>query len=66
MKLSRLGNTALGKRIFMQSLYIAASALMFHDLFIIIAHTINPRYLEWANPFLLEKLLSAMVALIAV
>ena len=42
-------------------LYIALTLLVLHDVFIIFAHTINPKFMDWAEPYLLDKILNAIL-----
>ncbi len=41
--------------------YFVVSLLLLQDCFIIIAHTINPQFLPQAQPFLLDKIITAFV-----
>jgi len=50
------------KAVFTTVVYFAVSLLVLHDVFIIIAHTICPEFMEWAIPYLLDKLLAALFA----
>jgi len=50
------------KSIFGAIMYCAVSILVLHDVFIIIAHTISPEFMEWAAPYMLDKLLAALFA----
>ena len=42
-------------------LYFALTILTLHDVFIIVAHSFNPKFMEWASPYLLDKLLEAIL-----
>ena len=44
------------------TIYFVITILTLHDLFIIVAHTINPKFIEWASPYILDKLLAALIA----
>lgn len=50
------------KGIFTSMMYLAVSVLLLHDVFIIIAHSISPTFMEYATPYILDKLLAALFA----
>ena len=49
------------KRVLGMVMYFVASVLALHDTFIIIAHSIDPKFMEGAGPYLLDKLLQAIL-----
>ena len=43
------------------TIYFAIALLVLHDVFIIIAHSISPEFLNNANPYLLGKLFETIL-----
>jgi hypothetical protein len=60
-RLKKLFSRKFWKSMLGMVLYFAVSILVLHDLFVIVAHTIDPKFMEWATPYLLDKLLAALL-----
>ena len=44
------------------TIYFAIALLVLHDVFIIIAHSISPEFLNNASPYLLSKLFETLLS----
>lgn len=60
-RLRKLASVRAWKSILTMTLYFALSILALHDVFIIVAHSINPNFMADASPYLLEKILSVLL-----
>ena len=57
----KLFSKGFWKSVLTSSIYFALAVLTLHDLFIIIAHSINPKFLEWSSPYFMDKLLDTIL-----
>lgn len=54
------------KTLFFAVLYFVVSLLLLHDVFVLIAHSIDPEFLQSAEPYILNKFLSIIIASLGV
>lgn len=61
----RFWSVKLWKVRFFVALYIIAIMLAVHDCIVIITHSVNPKCLADASPYILDKFLAALLAMFA-
>lgn len=61
-KLKNFLSKQFWKTVLSDVVYFSLSLLVLHDVFIIVAHTFSSTFLAQASPYILDKLLNALIA----